>query len=156
MPASHGVPIMPVTTKLDVATELLTEALRLYLDGRSYFSSLHLAGAAEEILGVYVSGSGEICAFDRTKDDALLFSNLFCPEDSKPNPRDMANLINDAKNSTKHKRGHKDNEINFDPRSETLEILDRAIDNYYQLRSRFNLPETEEMRRFNKCRRSLD
>lgn len=144
---------MSATTKLEVASELLTEALRLYLARRAYFASLHLAGAAEEILGVYVKANGGVCAFDSTKDVAVLFSRLFRADGSEHSSRDMADLINDAKNSTKHKRGKGDNDVNFDPRAEAFDVLDRAIDNYYRLQSKFNLPETEELIRFNNDRK---
>jgi hypothetical protein len=54
---------MSAMDKLDVACELLDRSLRLYYAGDSYFSALHLAGAAEEILGVYVERAGGESSF---------------------------------------------------------------------------------------------
>lgn len=44
---------MPVP-KYAAALEMLSRGIELYLRGDSYYSSLHLAGAAEEVLAVYV------------------------------------------------------------------------------------------------------
>lgn len=145
---------MPATTKLEVATELLTEGLRLYLEGKAYFASINLAGAAEEILGGYVRENGGVPAFDSTRDAAVRFSKFFRADDGKSNLGDMANVINDAKNSTKHKRGKTDNYVDFDPKAEAYDVLDRAVDNYYKLQSRFNLREIDDLRNFNNARSS--
>ena len=37
------------THKLEIAIEHLTVALRLFLETKEYYASLHLAGAAEEL-----------------------------------------------------------------------------------------------------------
>lgn len=52
---------MPLAThrQLDLAVEQLQVALDLFLDGKSYVSSLTLAGAAEEILGKLAASSGK-------------------------------------------------------------------------------------------------
>ena len=71
----------------------------------------------------------------------------------RPTQKKMAELINEAKNKTKHKNGIDDSAVNFDPKSEAYELLDRALDNYYNLMSIFGLQETELMRQFNRKRR---
>jgi hypothetical protein len=48
---------MTGTDKLTIATELLTQSSRLFFEG-AYFASLHLAGAAEELFGVYITNAG--------------------------------------------------------------------------------------------------
>ena len=55
----------------------------------------------------------------------------------RPTQKKMAELINEAKNKTKHKNGIDDSAVNFDPKSEAYELLDRALDNYYNLMSIF-------------------
>ena len=44
-----------VTAEMQVASELLHYALRLYYDGGSYLAHLHKAGAAEKIFGTDVT-----------------------------------------------------------------------------------------------------
>jgi hypothetical protein len=39
--------------------------------------------------------------------------------------------------------------VEFDPRAEAQKLLERALTNYYQLMNVLELPETEDMRRFN-------
>ena len=144
---------MAATSKMEVATELLTEALRLYLEGKAYFASLHLAGAAEEIFGKFIEVYGGIPAFHNMTGAALLFSELYREDDSAPSPRveagkAMAAIINNAKNTTEH--GITD--VDFDPKEEAQDLLDRAIDNYYALQSRFNLRDIDQLRDFHEAR----
>ncbi len=146
---------MAATTKLEIATELLDRALRLYFEGDSYFSALHLAGAAEELLGVYVKTYGGVRSFDSTKDSAVRLSKYIRNDGTESNPKDIADLINHAKNSTKHKYGKGDHITDFDPRFEAFNMLDLAVENYYQLMSHIDLPDTELLRRFNNARPSL-
>ncbi len=44
--------------KLDIADEMLETAIELFLDEKKYFSSLHLAGAAQEIYGKWIRING--------------------------------------------------------------------------------------------------
>lgn len=143
---------MVTITKLDVARELLDEALHLYTEEKAYFASLHLAGAAEEILGQYVEEQGQVSSFVKNKNAAIQISNILRQDGTRANDTKMGNLINAAKNTTKHKQGKKDHMVKFDARSEAYDILDRALDNYYTLMDYFDLTETEAMRKFNKNR----
>ena len=65
---------MDATSKLDIATELLDRALRLYYERDSYFAALHLAGAAQELLGAHVRTHGGISSFQSLKDSAVRLS----------------------------------------------------------------------------------
>jgi hypothetical protein len=131
--------------KLNVASELLHQALRLYYEGGAFFSSLHLAGAAEEVLGKYVELSGGVSAFKSLQTGAVKLSAILSPDKSPSNPKGIANIINHAKNNTKHGHG----EVNFDPKMQAHDLLDRAVTNYYFLMSHYELEETELVRRFN-------
>jgi len=137
-----------VTPKMLVAVELLTCALRMYFDG-AYFAALHLAGAAEEILGSYVSRTGVQNAFENLRDGAVRMSEHLSDGTYSSEPKVISNLMNYARNRTKHHDKSGDDEILFDPRKQSSEILERAMTNYYQLMSHVLLPETEIMRRFN-------
>lgn len=131
--------------KLKVASELLHQALRLYYEGEAYFSSLHLAGAAEEVLGKYVELAGGVTAFKSLQSGVGELSALLSPDKSPSDPKDIANLMNYAKNNTKHGHG----EIIFDPRKQAHDLLDRAVTNYYFLMGHHELRETDLIHRFN-------
>jgi hypothetical protein len=132
--------------KLDVACELLDRSLRLYYAGDSYFSALHLAGAAEEILGVYVERAGGESSFKNFRSAVVRLSKYLSNDGKESEPRAIGDLMNHAKNNTKHGHGP----IFFSPEKEAKELLDRAITDYYFLMSHYPLIETELIRRFNK------
>ena len=134
--------------------ELLDRALRLYFEGDSYFTALHLAGAAEEILGVYVKIHGGVPAFDSTRASTVYLSKYIRNDGTESKAKDIGDLMNHAKNSTKHKFGKNDHVVAFDPRREARNMLDLCVENYYQLMSLLNLPETELLRKFNNADRS--
>jgi hypothetical protein len=142
---------MAVTSKLEVASELLTEALRLFLEEKSYFASLNLAGAAEGILGKFIENIGGVPAFKNMRDTAVLFLERDDDGGSVPRGdpvRDMADLINSAKNSTKH--GIID--VEFDPKEEAQDLIDRAIENYYTLQSQFDLRQIDQLHQYHEIR----
>jgi hypothetical protein len=56
--------------------------------------------------------------------------------------KNVDKLLNNPKNSVKHKFGHGDNSVDFDPKLEGKELIDRAISNYYLLMPRLGLSET--------------
>jgi hypothetical protein len=133
--------------KLDVATQQLDTALRLYFGRRDYFSAITLAGAAEEILGVYLKRHKQPNAFDDDLDASLRVYRWLHKEDGSPEW--MQESINRVKNAAKHMRGRGDLELICDPRDEAQSILDRAVTNYYRLMSFEDLAETPRIRRFN-------
>ncbi|WP_244818569.1 hypothetical protein [Caballeronia sp. Lep1P3] len=142
---------MAVTSKFEVACELLNEALRLFLEGKSYFASLNLAGAAEEILGKFIESNGGVPAFKNMRDTAVLFLQRDDDGESAPHgdaQKDIADLINSAKNSTKH--GITD--VKFDPKEEAQDLIDRAIENYYTLQSQFDLRQIDQLHQYHEIR----
>lgn len=64
-------------------------------------------------------------------------------------PKNIADVMNYAKNRTKHMGSQGDDYVHFDPKAEAHDLLDRAVSNYYTLMSHFELPETELVRKFN-------
>ncbi|KVQ74814.1 hypothetical protein WK07_22660 [Burkholderia multivorans] len=138
--------IMTTISKLDVATELLTQALRLFLEGKAYFAALNLAGAAEEVFGKFVEEHGGVPALHNMRDVALHFAERFRDEGDEYVPlskakQQMADLINHAKNTTKHRI----TDVDFDPKEEAQDLLDRAVDNYSWLKLRLNLSAIDLM-----------
>lgn len=136
------------TKKLAVACELLDRSLKLYYEGDSYFSALHLAGAAEEILGVYVECNGGESSFRSLQHGAVRISKII-NGGIESTPRDIAAAMNRAKNSTKHMDKQGDEHVEFDAEAEAHDLLDRAVSNYYYLMSFYELPETALVHRFN-------
>jgi hypothetical protein len=133
--------------KLNVATQQLDTALRLYFGRRDYFSAITLAGAAEEILGVYLKRYKQPNAFDDDLEATLrVYRWLHNKEGS---PERIQKTINRVKNASKHMQGLTDIELFCDPREEAREILDRAVSNYYRLMSFEELHETPRIKKFN-------
>lgn len=137
---------MPSYSKLSVATEQLDTALRLYLSNSDYFSVITLAGAAEEILGVFLKRHNQPNAFEEDLKSSLRVYRWLHGEECSP--ESMHKTINRVKNASKHMQGKKDLEIVCDAREEARSILDRAITNYYRLMAYEELFETPRIREF--------
>ena len=139
------------TEKLLVAVELLDRALRMYYEGSSYFAALHLAGGAEEILGVYVERREGESSLKSLVSGAVEFSKLL-NDGVASNPKNIRDAINHPKNQTKHMDKGNGEYVTFDPKMEARNLLERAVSNYYTLirdKNRYNLPETGLLSRFN-------
>jgi len=134
--------------KLTVASELLEQALRLYYENH-YFSALHLAGAAEELLGAHLRVMGQSSAFHsfRTAGVELVKGSSDGP---LMTGKEMEGLLNHAKNRTKHMDSAEDSVVTFDPAEEAHDLLDRAVSDYYHLMQYCPLAETPLVARFNR------
>jgi hypothetical protein len=133
--------------KLTVACEFLEQALRLYYES-SYFSAIHLAGAAEELLGAHLTLLGKESTFHNYRTVGVALANSF--GDGPPiTRRDMETLLNHAKNRSKHMDSLEDGVITFDPAEAAHELLDRAVSDYYHLMQYCPLAETPLIARFN-------
>lgn len=145
--------------KFDVALELLERAIDLYLRRDSYYSALHLGGAAEEVLAAYAREvktsptTTLVPAFDQFKDAVLKISASSSPEDAAKTEKWIYDRMMDAKNSVKHKRGTKDRSVSFDPREEAYDVIDRAITTYFQLFSVLELRSLQSIENFDARRR---
>ncbi|EHR70720.1 hypothetical protein BurJ1DRAFT_1866 [Burkholderiales bacterium JOSHI_001] len=142
------------TPKHQVAVELLDRAVQMYFAGDSYFAALHLAGAAEEILAVYVreelgaDGKPRRTAYDDIHRAAIEFATRVDQTPRKKIEQEIADLMNWPKNSTKHRRGQGDHHVLFDPKSEARIMIDFAISNYDRLTLRLRLPVNPLFARF--------
>ncbi|MDA3875657.1 MAG: hypothetical protein PF483_01055 [Halothiobacillus sp.] len=132
--------------KYTASLELLSRGIELYLRGDSYYSALHRAGAVEEVLAVYVrelppepfTGSGS--ASDQLKQAFVALSDPACPKDEESLKKWFHKRTYEAKNAVKHKRGHRDDLVDLDPKLEAAELLDLAVSTYFQMFSRTDLP----------------
>lgn len=137
---------MPKYSKLFVATEQLDTALQLYLGGHDYFSAITLAGAAEEILSVYLKRHSQPNSFDEDLESSQrVYLWLYGEEVSR---HAMHKTVNRVKNATKHMQGKSDTELVCHPAEEAKTVLDRAVSNYYRLMAFEELPETPRIREF--------
>jgi hypothetical protein len=148
---SPKMPSIPIP-KIEVATELLQSSLHhFYSDPPQYFSAICLAGAAEELFGKHVEAHGGVTAFASLREGAMrIFSSLF-KVDIRPEgvaKKEIGDLMNSAKNSTKHMGALGDDLIHFNPRVEAHSLIQRATSNFYQASEHFELTETDLMRRF--------
>ncbi len=114
-----------------IAVTQLETALHLFGEEQDLFSALTLAGAAEEILGRLVSGEGKETSLESLKNAALgMYQHLF---GETVDPSVFVNRANRARNSLKHLGSPKQPTIVLDVREEAVDMLNRAIDNYWAL-----------------------
>ena len=138
------------TSKLQVACELFDSALETYFQGK-YFAALHLGGAAEELFGEYLRRNGKRSAMDSWRADGLALVNLISEEELWTSA-EFGKCMNFAKNRTKHMDEAGDDEILFDARSESKEILNRAVFDFYQLFEQYGLKESVLISQFSSLR----
>jgi hypothetical protein len=134
--------------RLTSACELLDSALRLYFEGRADFAVLHLAGAAEELLGKHLREIGLAPFVDQLQTvmmgawKTLVEKEPSAAQRSTLTPAIIAEFINRAKNHVKHSI----QPVSFDVRTEACAMLARAALNYsHLLRTGFPLPEPSEL-----------
>ena len=137
---------------MSVACELLERALLMYYRGDSYFASLHLAGAAEELFGRYLERQDAKSAFNSMRKDGVELVNALSADAMPITTKGMERLMNHGKNRTKHMNETDDEIIDFAPCDEAKEVLDRAVSDYYQLMRYHSLPDTQLVARFNRNR----
>ncbi|WMP15855.1 hypothetical protein [Thiothrix lacustris] len=144
------------TTKIkhEVATELLDWAIRSFLSGNGYYSALHLAGAAEEVFAVYLRAP-EYKLTPANEEFTSLFLRISQPSDQQERnklSKWVGDRMNNPKNSVKHKRGHQDEFVEFDPVEEAADVIDRAISNYIQLLGKLPLRDLPSIHEFDVAR----
>ena len=116
-----------------IALAQLETALRLFNEGQDYFSVVTLAGAADEILGKLLSALGRDTSLESlTKASMAIHKHLFGEAGDK---KGFANRANRARNALKHLNSGGSPTITLDIRQEAVDMLNRAIDNYWDLKS---------------------
>lgn len=140
--------------KLDVACQQLETALRLFFETEEFFSIITLAGAAEEILGGHLKIRGDTTSLESLVKGAVRITEALSGKPSEP--KAIRKIANHTKNSSKHMDGRTDVEFRANPKGDAIDILNRAVDNYYSLMSYLDIPETALVQRFNHYRVSDD
>lgn len=130
---------MPAFSKLEVAEHQLERALQLFLDESDYVCAITLAGASEEILGKLLEQSG--------RENSLGSFVKLCVEIGKTShgeewsKKEFVTMANEFRDALKHIT---DGQVVSVPKDAAVEILDRAMENYWALTAK----ETQLMRRF--------
>jgi hypothetical protein len=116
-----------------VAHEFLESALHLYFERKAYSAALHLAGAAEELLGKLLreqDGTPYLDFLQRIMMDAwseLTSERSVQTTDGKPmSPTSIATFLNSARNHVKHSILP----ATYDAQTEARDMLWRALSNY--------------------------
>jgi hypothetical protein len=104
-------------------------AIRLWHSG-DFISTITLAGAAEEILGKRLRKLGREPSFDNLKEAIVALSRKFGDCDPKTDQL-VGDLLNQTRNEMKHYAGEE--ELEFDLREDSIELLERAITNFQML-----------------------
>ena len=132
--------------KIEIAKELLESALYHYYETSSYFTAMHCAGAAEEILGSYVELYG-----GKTSHQSNIYS--FCRTTKAitgemPKKKDASKFLNFPKNTIKHMDDNNDTTVSGNPKVSARTLLERAMENYDLLIEHIELEEIEGLSKF--------
>ena len=123
-----------IYSKSDIAMQYLNLALSEYVKGQNMFAVIHLAGAAEELLGQIVYINTRENALSR--DQQSMRSWYAILEKNTPSNKELNDRIFlKAKNGIKHinKKDPADLEIEIDLLREAKEVIRRAIENFNQI-----------------------
>ena len=130
-----------------IALAQLETAVRLFYEGHDYFSVITLAGAAEEIFGQLLKSRGKTNSLEEIKAAAVsIYKHLFGEEIGS---KEFADRANRARNALKHHDPKRFPTITLDVIEEATDMLNRAIDNYWQLEESL----TPAMERFSRDQR---
>jgi hypothetical protein len=130
--------------KVDVATEQLESAIRLFFYGNDYYSALTLAGAAEEIFGQMLLALGKEPRLHSFARSYTYLMNVL--NDQQLDELQVRREANAARNAVKHFNSFSELTVVFDAREEAVDMISRAADN----RKALFLEPTEEIQRFEK------
>ena len=130
---------LKIYKKEDIAMQYLNLALAEYVKADNMFAVIHLAGAAEEILGMIVSINTGESALSRAQRWMRSWYSL--GGKNTPANNELNKYILKAKNSIKHINSQADLEIEIDVTREAKEIIRRAIENFNQVPALQQSPE---------------
>ena len=115
--------------KLEIAFIQLERALSLFFYENDYISTITLAGAADEIIGKIRERKGDTTAYkEHKKLHDYIFQTWF---KTSPSDKKFNEIMNGIRNGLKHLRNGE--VMEFNPEQEAVNILDRAIENYFSL-----------------------
>lgn len=127
--------------KLKIATDQLETAIRLH-DEKNFVSAITLAGAAEEILGRLLKAKGGTTALETRQQTTGVAYKILWGDDTTP--KRVAHVANYTRNEVKHHDATGVSFLEFDPKAEADDMIERAIDNHFRLTQ----DQTPSMKRF--------
>ena len=141
--------------KLDIASEYLELALSLFVQGRDYFSIIHLAAAAEELLGMHLPEQQRAFSINWKAQRSLEALESNTAPDGQRAEKAAKRVVNLSKNSVKH-MSETDAAINLYPPFEAAWWLEQALKNHSKLglRKSATIRSFEELR-IQQIKRSL-
>lgn len=122
--------------KLDIACEFIDMAMQFYIEERNYFCAIHLAAAAEELLGAHLPSKERFFAFT-VKAQQTLHKLKTGEEQSYSKAREFVLW---SKNTIKHMDSN-DTKITIDPKFEAEFWIEHALVNY----SKLNIPKSQTL-----------
>lgn len=126
-------------TKLEIAEHQLDRALQLFLDEQDFPCAITLAGASDEILGKLLEQRGEKHSLSEFTEACVQTGRIFFKEEWPTSH--FVTLCNHFRDGLKHITDGQPMTITRDA---AIEMIDRAIDNYWKLLGR----ETPRIRQF--------
>ena len=128
-----------VVSKREIAREYLDAAIEFYLTGTNLFCAIHLAGAAEELLGKHLPEDQRIFTSAWKAEKQLLSETRRTVSDDE-----ARKSVNECKNQIKHMENSDNSSVTIDPMFEAEFHIGEALVNFYNLR----LPESPAIRNF--------
>lgn len=129
-------------SKIEIARFQLEQACKLYLNGGDLVSTLTLAGAAEEILGVELNRAGG-------KNSLSAIHDAEKANDPSRSFKESADSANSVRNSLKHFNNPNEHEVVLLP-GDTFVMLARALENYANLANDMSDPMLEALLKLQK------
>jgi hypothetical protein len=128
-----------VVPKYEIAREYLDAAIEFYLTGTNLFCAVHLAGAAEELLGKHLPEDKRIFPFACKAEKQLL-------SETRPDVSDgeARKSVTEWKNQVKHMNNSDDATVTIDPLLVAEFYIQHALTNFYNM----GLPDTLAIRKF--------
>ncbi|MEL0647741.1 hypothetical protein V6248_09945 [Pseudoalteromonas agarivorans] len=134
--------------KLVVADEMLEASIDEFLDNKRFFSSINLAGVAEEIYGKYVRTTGQRDVQHDLVEDAIKMSvKQGGPKLDVKEVKEMKKVANHDKNAIKHFDSSSDRYIEINEENEARLAIATAIENHKRA-DRPNLIAIDRFRKF--------
>ena len=131
--------------KLVIADEMLEASIDEFIDKKRFFSSINLAGVAEEIYGKYVRTTGQRDVQNDLVEDAIKIS--VTQGGPKFEFKEMKKVANHDKNAIKHFDSSSDRYIEINEESEARLAISTAIENHTRA-DRPNLIAIDRFREF--------
>ena len=131
---------MTLNENIKIALEQLDVALDTY-DQEKYFAAITLAGAAEEIIGKVCREFRIENSLESIQKSMVLMAKVLYPTeniDEENIKKQAKNRANHARNKSKHINTIKEPEIDFEPKEEAKDIINRALDNWWDLGQPYN------------------